>query len=119
VQTPSCERPKTAQQILFLSFEIKNCLKLFPNNRIASEAYEIVQERASHVLNSNIAIDSFPRLLISLGIVALFEKIYGGEPILTVFSNIVEDVQYCCFSLVYYVSTVLKPDAKPLFVNNY
>jgi hypothetical protein len=25
VQTPSCERPKTAQQTLFLSFEINNC----------------------------------------------------------------------------------------------
>jgi hypothetical protein len=49
---------------------------------------------ACHVANSNIAIDSFPTLQISLAIVALFEKIYDGEPILTVVSNIGEDVQY-------------------------
>jgi hypothetical protein len=42
-----------------------------------------------HVLNSNIAIDSLPTLQISLGIIALFEKIYDGEPFLTVFSNTV------------------------------
>ncbi len=34
---------------------------------------------------------------ISLGIVALFVKIYDGEPILTVFSNNGEDAQYRCF----------------------
>ncbi len=45
----------------------------------------------SHVVNSNIAIGSLPTLQISLGIVALVEKIYDGEPILTVFSNIGED----------------------------
>jgi hypothetical protein len=45
----------------------------------------------SHVVNSNIDIGSLPKLQISLGIVALFEKIYDGEPILTVFSNIGED----------------------------
>ncbi len=44
-----------------------------------------------HVLNSNIAIDSLPTLQISLGIIALFEKIYDGEPFLTVFSNIGDD----------------------------
>ncbi len=37
-----------------------------------------------HVANSNIAIDSLPTLQISLGIIALFEKIYDVEPILTV-----------------------------------
>jgi hypothetical protein len=31
-------------------------------------------------------------LQITLGILALFEEIYDGEPILTVFSNIGEDV---------------------------
>ncbi len=46
---------------------------------------------ACHVVNSNIAIGSLPTLQISLGIVALFEKIYDGEPILTVFSHIGED----------------------------
>jgi hypothetical protein len=44
-----------------------------------------------HVVNSNIAIGSLPTLQISLGIVVLFEKIYDGEPILAVFSNIGED----------------------------
>jgi hypothetical protein len=53
---------------------------------------------ACHKVNSNIAIGSFPTLQISLGIVALFEKIYNGEPILTVISNIGEDVQYRCFN---------------------
>jgi hypothetical protein len=45
------------------------------------------------VVNSNIAIGSLPTLHISLVIVAFFEKIYNGEPILTVVSNIGEDVQ--------------------------
>ena len=45
----------------------------------------------SHVVNSNIAICSLRTLQISLGIVALFEKIYDGEPIITNFSNIGED----------------------------
>ncbi len=53
---------------------------------------------ASHVVNSNIAIGSFPTLQISLGIIALFEKIYDVQPILTVISNIGEDVQYRCFN---------------------
>jgi hypothetical protein len=47
---------------------------------------------ARHVLNSNIAVNSLLTLQISLGIIELFEKIYDGEPILTVFSNIGEDV---------------------------
>ena len=51
-----------------------------------------------HVLNSNIAIDSLPRLQISLGIIALFEKIYDGKPIFAVVSNIGEEVQYRCFN---------------------
>jgi hypothetical protein len=44
------------------------------------------------VVNSNIIIDYSPTLQISLRIIALFEKIYDGEPILTVISNIGEDV---------------------------
>jgi hypothetical protein len=43
---------------------------------------------ACHVVNSNNAINSLLTLQIPLGTVALFEKIYDGEPILTVFSNI-------------------------------
>ncbi len=41
--------------------------------------------------NSNIAIDSSPTNQISVEILALFEKIYDGEPILTVVSDIGED----------------------------
>jgi len=48
---------------------------------------------ASHLLNSNNAINSLPTLQISPGIIALFEKIYDEVLILTVFSNIGEDVQ--------------------------
>jgi hypothetical protein len=40
------------------------------------------------VVNSNIAIETLPILQISVEIIAVFEKIYDGEPILTVFSNI-------------------------------
>jgi hypothetical protein len=53
---------------------------------------------ARYVVLSNIAIDSLPRLQISQGIIALFEKIYDREPILTVISNIGEEVQYRCFN---------------------
>jgi hypothetical protein len=47
-------------------------------------------------VNSNIAIGSLPTLQTSHGLLALFEKIYYGELILTDFSNIGEDVQYRC-----------------------
>jgi hypothetical protein len=52
---------------------------------------------ACHVVNANIAIGSLPTLQISVGMLALFEKIYYEVLILTVFSNIGEDVQYRCF----------------------
>jgi len=74
---------------------------------------------ACHVLNSNIAIDSLPTLQTSHGLLALFEKIYYEVPILTVFSNIGEDVQYRCFNQVYDVKSVSQPDTMPLFANNY
>jgi hypothetical protein len=48
---------------------------------------------ACRVVNSNIAIGFLPTLQILLRIVALFEKIYEGGPILTFFSNIGEDEQ--------------------------
>jgi hypothetical protein len=64
---------------------------LFPNSGIASELYEKIRETYMPHGNSNIAIDSSPTLQISLEILALFEKIYDGEPILTVISNIGED----------------------------
>jgi hypothetical protein len=50
------------------------------------------------VANSNIATGSLATLQMPLGIVALFKKIYDEEPILTVFLNIEEDVQYRCFN---------------------
>jgi hypothetical protein len=59
-----------------------------------------------HVVNSIVAIGSLPRLQIPLGIVALFEKIYDGGPILTTFSNIGKDVQYRFFQYRYYVKSV-------------
>jgi hypothetical protein len=55
-------------------------------------------EMTCHVLNSNIAIVSLPTLPISLGIIALLEKIYDRKPILTVISNIGEDVRYRWFN---------------------
>jgi hypothetical protein len=44
VQALFCERLKTTQRTLFLSFEIKNCFPLFPNNGITSELYEKIRE---------------------------------------------------------------------------
>jgi hypothetical protein len=64
---------------------------LFPNSGIASELNAKIRETYLPRDNSNIAIDSSPTLQISLEILALFEKIYDGEPILTVVSNIGED----------------------------
>ncbi len=64
---------------------------MFPNSGIASELYEKIVGTYMPLGNSNIANDSSPTLQISLEILALFEKIYDGEPILTVVSNIGED----------------------------
>ncbi len=60
-----------------------------------------------------------PTLQISPGIIALFQKIYHSEPILTVVSNIGEDVQYCCFNPVYDVKSVSLPETKPILENYY
>jgi hypothetical protein len=46
---------------------------------------------AYHLVNSNVTIGSLPTLQISLGIIALFEKIYYEVPIITLFSNMGED----------------------------
>jgi hypothetical protein len=43
---------------------------------------------ACNIVNSNIDIGALPTLQISLGMVALFEKIYDDKLIRTVFSNI-------------------------------
>jgi hypothetical protein len=53
-----------------------------------SEIYENSVKLAGHLVNSNIAIGSLPTLQISLGFFGLFEKIYDGELILAVISNI-------------------------------
>jgi hypothetical protein len=42
-----------------------------------------------------------------------------GEPISTVFSNIGEDLQYRCFSLVYDVKSVTQTDTMQFIENNY
>jgi hypothetical protein len=94
VKALSCERLKTTQRTLFLSFEIKNC---FPITVLRRSFMKKSGKLACHVVNWNIAIDSSPKLQISLEVIALFEKIYDGGPILTVISNIGEDVQYRCF----------------------
>jgi hypothetical protein len=72
-----------------------------------------------HVVNSNIAFGSLPTLQTSQGIVALFEKIYDGEPILTIVWIIGEDVQYHSFNLMYDVKSVSQPDTIPILENNY
>jgi hypothetical protein len=62
---------------------------------------------------TNIGEEPLPKHQTSRGVFALFEKIYDGELILTVISNIGEDVQYRCFHC------VSLPDTVPLLVNNY
>ena len=66
---------------------------MFPNSGITSELKKKSVKLACNVVNSNIAVGSLPTLQISLVIFPLFEKIYDGEPILVVISNIGEDVR--------------------------
>jgi hypothetical protein len=79
VQAPSCKRPKTTQRTLFLSFEINNCFPI--TVYVVSVFYEKSAKLACHVVNSNIPIGSLPALQTSHGLLALFEKIYYGDPI--------------------------------------
>jgi hypothetical protein len=95
VLAPSCERPKTAPRTLFLSFESNNC---FPTTVQCRRLMKKSGKLACQVVSSNIAIGSSPTLQTSHGLLALFEKIYYGEPIFTDFSNIEEDVQYRCLN---------------------
>jgi hypothetical protein len=67
---------------------------LFTNNVISSEANEKSRKLACHMVNLNIPIDTLPTLQISAGVIALFEKIYDRELILTVLSNIREDAMF-------------------------
>ncbi len=83
----SCERPKTAQRTLFLLTE--NNIK-FPNIAKALEVYAKV--RVNIKSRAHFAISYLPTLQISLGIIELFEKIYDEQLILTVLSNIGEDL---------------------------
>jgi hypothetical protein len=66
---------------------------LFPNIGIASELYEKIRETCMPRGEFKHRYWSLPTLQISPGIVALFEKINDSEPILTVVSNIGEEVQ--------------------------
>ncbi len=88
-----------------------------------SEACEKSGKLVCHEVTSNIAIDSLPTLQMSLGIVALFEMIYDGEPILTVFSNIWDavSVQYRCFNEGYdgKVCRRSQTDTMPILGNNF
>jgi hypothetical protein len=68
---------------------------------------------------TNIGEVPLPKLQTSRGFVALFEKIYEGEPIITVISNIEKDVQYRCFNQVYDVKILSQTDTVPLFESNY
>ncbi len=95
VQAPSCRRPKNTQRTLFLSFEINNC---FPITVYFQRLIKKSRKLACHVVNSNIAIGALPTLQTSHGLLALFEKIYYGEPIFTDLSNIGENAQYRCFN---------------------
>ena len=95
VQSSSYERHKIAQRTLIILFANNNCL---PIKLQCRRCMKKSAKLACHVANSNIAIGSLPTLQISLGFVALFEKIYYEVPIITVFSNIGEDVQYRCFN---------------------
>ncbi len=83
IQPSSCERPKTAQRILFLLFANNNCFPI------------TLQCRKK---NSNIAIGPLPTLQTAHGLLALFEMICYGDPIFPVISNIGEEVQYRCFN---------------------
>ncbi len=89
----SCERPKTAQRTLFILFGNN----LFPNNAIVSEVCEKMRvtykprAQFKHRYYFLAETPNFAR------IVALFEKIYDEQPILTVFSNIGEDI-HCALS---------------------
>ncbi len=71
VQALSCERPKTTQQTLFVSFEIKNC---FPMVILRRGFMKKNGKLACHLVNWNITIDSSLTLQILLKTVALFEK---------------------------------------------
>jgi hypothetical protein len=72
---------------------------LFPNIGIASDLYEKIRETCMPRGEFKHCYWSFADTPnIARGIVALFQKIYDSEPILTVVSNIGVEVQYRCFN---------------------
>jgi hypothetical protein len=67
-------------------------------------------------LQATCSIQTMPTVQISLGIVVLFEKIYDGEPILTIFSVIGEDVKYREISVIFEnCDSVTLPDIDAVF----
>jgi hypothetical protein len=60
--------------------------------------YHLVLSCDVIIWDDNTPIFIFPGNFTHSVVIALFEKSYDGEPILTVFSNIGEDVQYRCFN---------------------
>ncbi len=67
------------------------------------------------MVNSNTAINSLPTVQISVRIVAFFEKINDGDPILTNFSVSGEDLPLFQYSVPYYVRTVSLPANDAVF----
>jgi len=71
-------------------------------------------KRECHVVNSNNAINSLPTIPISLAIVALYEKIYDGEPILSVFpcylGGCTEQYEYKSVSIKCMMWNLSRPD---------
>jgi hypothetical protein len=89
---------------------------LFANISIVSEAYgKIPQICMPHGLFKQ-RYQFLPTLQITLGIEALFKKIYGREPIFTIFSNIGEGLQNPCFNN---ARSVSQPDINAALGNNY
>ncbi len=80
------------------------------------EVYEKSRKIVCHVVNSNNALKSLATSQISLGIVALFEKVYDGKPSLTVFSERMYLLHYCFNNEGYNVRSVLQPEKHFAFV---
>jgi hypothetical protein len=88
---PSCERAKTTRRRVFLLFENNNCCQITAQclrdmNKSEKIAYHVLYIQKMQLI--------FPLIQTSRGFVALFEKIYDGEPILIVFSLVWEDLQH-------------------------
>jgi hypothetical protein len=102
IQAPSCERHKTAQRTLLLLFATIIVSQGRMKNwwRYLNLAVFFYLTGFSNHCNNATNIDKvpLPKLQTSRRFVASFEKIYDGEPIITVISNIGEDV-HCTIPL--------------------